>query len=151
MSKSPEKQLEEFLAPLPAWLKAQLEQREYSFSSVREQLESINNSGRVLELRPEFERLLRQIPAQWNEYCKRFNDQQRKIHKIEVGFLKVPKGKAGAPRKDERARFAVALHEAGKNYPQIATELSNKYEEQISPEAVRKMIERSPGRTKSKP
>ena len=147
MSKSPEKQLEEFLAPLPAWLKAELEQREYLFSSYQENLESINNHSRVLELRPEFERILSQIPARWNAYCKRFQDNLRRVRETEAQLLNVPKGKPGAPRKDELAQEAVALHQAGKNYPQIATELSNKYKEKISAEAVRKMVVRFPART----
>jgi len=150
LPKSPEKQLAEFLAPLPAWLKAKLEQKEYSFVSAQEELEWVQNQGRVFELKPEFERILDQIPAKWNEYCKRFNDQQQKIHKIEAQLLNVPKGKPGAPRKVERAREAVALHKSRKNYPQIATELSKKYNEKISSEAVRKWVERSAARTKSK-
>lgn len=147
MSKSPENQLEEFLAPLPAWLKAALEQKDYSFATVEEQLESINNPSRAFELRPEFERILRLIPAQWNAYCKRFQDNLRKVRETEAQLLNVPKGKPGAPRKDALAQEAVALRKAGKNFPQIATELSNKYKEAISSEAVRKLVERSPSRT----
>lgn len=149
MSSDPESELEEFLAPLPAWLKAALEQKDYSFATVEEQLESINNPSRAFELRPEFERILCQIPAQWNAYSKRFRDRQREVHKTEEELLKVPKGRAGAPRKDALAKEANALHQAGKNYPQIATELSNKYKEEISSEAVRKMVARFPVRTKS--
>lgn len=150
MPKSPKKQREEFLAPLQAWLKAALEAREYSFSSVEEELEWIKNQDRVIELGPEFERILIQIPDQWNAYCKRFRDNLHEASEKEEEFLKVPKGKAGAPRKFAQEQEAVALHQAGKNFPQIAAELSNKFKEEISSEAVRKKVERSRARTKSK-
>jgi hypothetical protein len=147
MSKNPEKELEEFLAPLPPWLQAALEEKDYLFSSVEENLEGINNQDRVIELRPEYERILRQIPAQWNEYSKRFRDNLRKTHETEEQFLKVPKGIAGAPRNDALAREAFALRQAGRNLPQVAAELSKKYKKSISPEAVRKLIKRLPTRT----
>jgi hypothetical protein len=119
MPKNPEKELEEFLAPLPAWLKAALEQKDYSFATVQENLEWINNQNRVTELRPEFERILRRIPAQWNEYCKRFRENQRRIHETEKRFLNVPKGKPGRPP-DSKAQDYFEQHSGDSSYADIA-------------------------------
>ena len=147
MSENPEKELKQFLVALPPWLRAALEERDYLFSSVDEQLEWINNQDRVIELRPEFERILRQLPAKWNEYCKRAQNNLRKTHKTEEQLLKVPKGIAGAPRKDALARKATALHQAGMTFPQVAAELTKKRQKPITSEAVRKLIKRFQTRT----
>ena len=147
MSENSEKELKEFLAPLPLWLRAALEERGYLFSSVDENLEWINNQDRVIELRPEFERILRQLPAKWNKYCKRVQNNLGKTHKMEEQLLKVPKGIAGAPRKDALARKANALHQAGMTFPQVAAELNKRRQKFITSEAVRKLIKRFHTRT----
>jgi hypothetical protein len=117
------------------------------FSSDDENLEWINNQDRVIELRPEFERILRQLSAKWNKYCKRVQNNLRKTHKTEEQLLKVPKGIAGAPRKDALARKAAALHQAGMTLPQVAAELNKKRKKPITSEAVRKLIKRFQTRT----
>lgn len=119
MLKNPEKELEEFLAPLPAWLQAAIEERDYSFSSVDENLEWINNQGRVIELKPKYERILCQLPAEWNEYCRRFRERLRKIRETEEQFLNVPKGKPGRPLDCKGGNY-LEQHSVDSSYADIA-------------------------------
>lgn len=137
MAKSPQQELEEFLASKPAWMQRALQHGESSLTR-GEWTELINCGDELSRQRTEYERILQLIPAKWREYRKmRKREAQQMLHVL------LPQGKPGAPRKDDLAREATALHQAGKNYPQAAAVLSEKHQKPITPEAVRKLIKRS--------
>jgi len=122
VSKTPEEELEDFLASQPTWLRTVLEGK-YLFSSAQEQLEWIKNQDKVTELTPEYERILRQMPAQWNSYCKARNKDFNDSKRTEAELLRLPKPFVGRPREDILADEAAKLREAGLSYTQIALRL----------------------------
>lgn len=73
LHKSPEKELEEFLASKPAWMRRVL-QEDFSSFSRAEQLEWIVNQDRLGELKAEYEVILQKIPTRWKEYRKRLKE-----------------------------------------------------------------------------
>jgi hypothetical protein len=141
MSKKAEKELEDFLASKPAWMQRVL-QADYSFSSKDEELEWINNQDKVIEQQPEFERILRQIPAQWQAYRKRLKQQSQPMLQM-MGML--PKGIPGR-RPDSKAEEYFALHANEASYSEIA-----KKELQAEPEGEAKklLIEKESERIRS--
>lgn len=114
LRKSPEKELEEFLASKPAWMQRVLHEDFSSFSR-DEHLEWISNQDRVTELRPEYERILQQIPTKWREYRKRLKQNSQLLVQVLM-----PKGKPGR-RRDSRAEEYATLHPS-KSYRQMAKE-----------------------------
>lgn len=110
MSKSPEKELGEFLASKPAWMEKALQG---DFSSVPLGLESSNNLDKVNELTPEYERILQQIPAEWKKYRKKLKQNYQRLAQTMV-----PKAKPGRPR-DSKAEGYAALHPS-ESYRQMA-------------------------------
>jgi hypothetical protein len=140
LSGNPERELEAFLAPLPAWMQRTLQQGFPSLSQA-EISEWWRNPDEVLNLTDEYERILQQIPKRWREYRKRLKQEARVFDQ----FL-VPKGKPGAPRKDSLARGAAVLHRQGKNFPQIAAALNENLREvdKTTPDAIRKLLKRHP-------
>jgi hypothetical protein len=124
VTKKAQKELEEFLASKPAWMQRVL-QAVFSFSSREEELEWIANQDKVIEQQPEFERILRQIPAQWQAYRKRLKQQSQPMLRM-MGML--PKGMPGR-LPDSKAEKYFALHANDASYREIA-----KQELQAEPE-----------------
>jgi hypothetical protein len=138
LSGNPEKELEAFLAPLPAWMQRTLQQGFPSLTQV-EILEWWRNPDEVLNLTDEYERILQQIPKRWREYRKRLKQEARVFDQFVV-----PKGTAGAPQKKELAQKAALLQRQGMNFPQIAAELNKTLGEdnKTTADAVRKLLKR---------
>lgn len=113
MSKSPEKELEEFLAPKPAWMRRAFQE---GFPSLTqdERLDWVNNAEEVVRLTPEYERILQLIPANWKAYCKRHKQEARVLDK----YL-VPKVKLGRPL-DSKAQEYFDLYSSGVSCREIA-------------------------------
>jgi hypothetical protein len=110
------------------------------FSSVPLGLEASNNLDKVSELTPEYERILRQIPAKWKEYRKELKKNYQSLAR-----MMVPTGKPGRPSKTALAKEAANLHRAGMNHPQIASELNERHgAETTTPGAIRKLLKRHP-------
>ena len=66
MSYDPEKQLEEFLASIPAWMR-RLFQNGYGALSESE-LSECTFDSRVPPLREKYEAILQRMPARWKKY-----------------------------------------------------------------------------------
>ena len=66
MPNDPEKQLEEFLASIPEWMR-RLFQNGYGALSDRE-ISDCTFDSRVSPLKAEYEAILQRIPAKWKEY-----------------------------------------------------------------------------------
>ncbi|MGO9201458.1 MAG: hypothetical protein ACLQM8_13125 [Limisphaerales bacterium] len=140
--------MEKFLASKPAWMQRAL-QGDFSFSSRDEELEWINNQDRVIEQRPEYERILRQISVKWNKYCATLEKNWAETTRFQKGLV-VPKGLPGARRKDALAKEAVLLQQRGMNFAQIAAELNKKHgKDATTPGAISKLVKRYLSRTKS--
>jgi len=142
LSGSPEKELEEFLAPLPVWMRRTLQEGFPSLTQA-EILEWANNTEEIFRRKAEYERILEQIPAKWRGYRERLKREARRTAQYEAQFL-VPKGKPGAPRKDELAQEAALLQLRGMKFPQIAGELNKRLgdDNKTTADAVRKLLKR---------
>jgi hypothetical protein len=140
--RNPEKELEEFLAPLPVWMRRTFQEGFPSLSQA-EILEWAKNFEEIFRRTSEYERILQQIPVKWREYRERLKREARRTARYEAQFL-VPKGKPGAPRKDELAQEAALLQRRGMKFPQIAGELNKRLGEdnQTTADAVRKLLKR---------
>ena len=130
MPKNAEKELQEFLAPMPAWMRRVL-QGDFSFSSREEELEWIANQDKVIEQQAEYERILRRIPTKWAEYRKMLKQHSRPMLRM-MGMM--PKGKPGR-RPDKKAGEYFALHASDLSYRDIA-----KKELQAEPEGEAKSL-----------
>jgi hypothetical protein len=144
LSRNPEKELSEFLAPLPGWMRRTFQEGFPSLTQV-EILDWTKNLEEVSRLTAEYERILRQIPTKWKGYRERLKREARQTAQYLNQYL-VPKGKPGAPRKDNLAREAALLHRQGKNFPQIAAALNETLREdgKTTPDAIRKLLKRHP-------
>ena len=139
MPNNRERELEEFLTPLPAWLQAALEERDYSFRSVEENLEWINNQNRVTELKPKYESILRHLPAKWNEYCKRFRERLRKTRETQEHFEKSPKGKPGRPL-DSKSGSYFEQHSVDSSYADIAKQELLQEQESVQDDEAKQVL-----------
>jgi hypothetical protein len=132
--KSPEEELDEFLAAQPSWLRKIL-QLDYSLS--RDEHLAWNQSdwwwgSGQASVQEEYERLLRRVPEKWRDYCER-----KKLDALK-GLPTVP---AGRPRRDGLAREAEQLRLSGKSYAQTAKALNLKYGTgTTTAEAIRKLL-----------
>ena len=132
MSKSPEAQLEEFLASKPAWMQKYLQT---GFASLNQDdiQEWCNNLDDVCRLKDEYERTLQLIPAKWREYRKRLKRDHVRVSNYESQLL-VPKGTAGRPI-DSKAKEYFEQHSGDSSYADIA-----KQELQSEPESEAKTL-----------
>jgi hypothetical protein len=128
----PEEELEQFLAAQPSWLRKILL---LDFSLTTDEHLAWTESdwwqrgGKVAE---EYERLLRRVPDQWRDYCKR-----KKLEALK-GLPTVPTGR---PRRDGLAHEAEQLRRSGKSYVQTAKALNLKHGEgTTTPERIRKLL-----------
>jgi hypothetical protein len=139
---TPQQELEEFLASKPAWMQRVL-QEDISLFSPDELSEWNSNQDTVFELRPEYERILRQIPSDWKEYRKRQKQNCKPLLRMLVS-----KEVSGRPRKTFLAEEAASLKRAGKNNPQIASELNKRHGSGTTThDAVRKLLKRHPDKS----
>lgn len=134
MPQSAEKELEQFLAALPACIQKALL---YRPMSAEELLESLNSQHKEGELRSQLERILRRIPGALKEYRKRKNQDLREYGRW--GHLRALKGKPGRPRKDTEAEHFVSLH-SRKSYPEIAKQELRKELESMSDKEAKKLL-----------
>jgi hypothetical protein len=132
-SKSPEQDLEEFLAAKPSWLRKVLQ---LNFALTQQELLAWHQSdwwwqdtrGTVEE---EYLRLLKQCPSQWNEYCKR---------RKENALRDLPSGVPGRPPKDALAWEATELKRR-LSYAKVSKQLNEKYGPGTTTEgAIRQLI-----------
>ena len=150
MSKSPETDLEEFLASLPSYKRKQFERGFSSFTHEEwtQWIEWMTTAPEQFdELWQEYSRLLQRVPAKLREYRKRMmRENGRSL--TEAILRGIP---AGRPRSDALAKEAVELKQQHRiNIPQIAAELNERHgTDTNTPESVRKLIKRYLDRTKS--
>jgi len=132
-SKTPEEELDEFLATQPNWLQKLLQ---YDLQLTADenwaylQAADFWNSQNAA-LHEEYERLCQRVPGLWTRYCKR--------RKRVLGVFAAT-SKPGRPRKDALAEEATLLYQSGRNYQQIAIIFKEKYEADATPDAIRKLI-----------
>jgi len=119
VSKSPEeKDLEKFLADLPAWMRKAFQQGLSSLTQ-GELTEWNKNQDKAADLLREYERKVRPIPEKWREY--------REICRKEYGpFARItaPANLKGRPRKDALVEKAEQLKKSGLSYAKIAMRLN---------------------------
>jgi hypothetical protein len=152
-----EQELAEFMAPLPQWLQKTLrcvaltDLESFSWYDsycpfTADQLEELKTTAagwqperypRTAEgLRPRFEQILQRCgPAQWKRYCDNAKASTDP-------FVRMPRGKPGAPRKDALAQEAAELKRRGMNLPQIAAALKKRGKGTINPDALRHLLKR---------
>jgi len=129
--KGAEKDLAEFLAAQPSWVRKVL-LRDFSLNS--EESEACENAdfNDLAAREREYRAILQRIPAKWREYCR----ESRRL-----ALANVPMGKAGRPRKDDLAEEASRLKRAGKSYAGVANEINRRHGTgTTSPEAIRKLL-----------
>jgi len=130
--KSPEEELEQFLAAQPSWLRKIL-RFDVSLTPNEQAAWIASNwwhEGSKVE--DEYQRLLRRVPAKWRDYCERKKSDALK------GLPTVPTGR---PRKDEIAHEAEQLRLSGLSYAKTAKALNLKHGKgTTSREAIRKLL-----------
>ena len=130
--KSPEEELEQFLAAQPSWLQKIL-QLDMSLTDEERLAWNASNwwhdNGKVED---EFLRLLQRVPKRWREYCER-----KKLDAIR-GLPTVPTGR---PRKDSLADEAAELRRSGESYAQTAKSLNLRHGAgTTTAQAIRKLL-----------
>jgi hypothetical protein len=113
LSKTPEKQLEKFLASKPAWMQRFL-QTSFGLLSPDDTQEWGNNLDEAMRAKDEYERILQLMPATWKEYRKR-----QKAEAQQLIQMLVPKGQAGRPL-DSKAQEYFEQHSGDSSYADIA-------------------------------
>jgi predicted GTPase len=113
---APEKQLEEFLASKPEWIRRYFQKGMGSLN--QDELVEMLQSGEIITLTSEFERILQQIPDKWKAYRKRHEWEAKQL----LRYL-VPKAPPGRKRNNTLAERIRNLHEAGKTSKQIQMHL----------------------------
>jgi hypothetical protein len=123
--KSPEKELEEFLASKPEWMRRYFQKGIGALN--QDELVVMLQSGEIITLTSEYEKILQQMPVKWREYRKRRKQES-------VFDSQVPKGKLGRPI-DSKAGEYFEQHSGHSSYADIA-----KQELQAEPEGEAKML-----------
>ena len=119
MSKSPEeKDLEKFLADLPAWMRKAFQQGLSSLTQ-GELTEWVKNQDNAGDLLREYERKVWPIPARRRAYREAWG----------VITLPLPANPEGRPRKDALADEAKQLQKSGLSYAQITKRLNREHGE----------------------
>lgn len=139
VSSRPKKELEEFLAALPAAARAWLEKGVYRLSY--EETVELNNDSTIdtSNLRQEYERLLQPFLAELREHRRR-KEHERKLV-ADVIFKPLPTLPRGRPRQDALADQATQLKESGLSYAKVANRLNQEHGNgTVTAESVRKLI-----------
>ena len=130
--KSPEEELEQFLAAQPSWLRKILL---LDFALTRDEGTALSESDwfqNGAEVEEEYIRLLQRVPERWRDHCER-----KKVDALK-GLPTVP---VGRPRKDSVAHEAEQLRLSGKSYVQTAKALNLRHGEgTTTPERIRKLL-----------
>jgi len=129
--KGAEKDLAEFLAAQPSWVRKVLLR---NFPLDPEESEACDNAdfNDLAAREREYRAILQRIPAKWREYRAELK---------RIALANVPTGKAGRPRKDDIAEEAMRLKRAGKSNAGVANELNRKHGPgTTTPDAVRKLL-----------
>jgi hypothetical protein len=129
--KSPEEELDQFLAERPSWMRKVLE---WDFSLTKEEGSAFGEYGleRLADQQKKYEALASRVPAIWRKYRKR---------RRQFALASVPSAEPGRPRKDHLAEEARQLQAEGKSYAQIAIEINHRHGAgTTTPEAIRKLI-----------
>jgi hypothetical protein len=115
--KSPEDELEEFLAGQPSWRRKLLLD---DLSLSKEEASAATRSSwiEVTKVHEEYLELLRRCPSKLREY------RQRRIDNALSGVPLLP---SGAPRKDGLAKEAAELRRSGLSWAKIALALNHKH------------------------
>jgi hypothetical protein len=119
-----EKELQEFFARLPSWMRKAVRDDINSMSP--EELTELGKYtaerklDRLLELNREYQGLARRVPKEWRDYCE---IQKRDA----LQDANLPRLHIGRPKKDAMAAEAKLMHQGGKSYNQIAIALNAKY------------------------
>lgn len=139
MLKTPQKEREDFLAPLDSLVQKVLQEGESSLTT-SEWPEYIRRQDEIFELRKRYEGILIQMPRQWNSYCKGRLKEFKDSMRIAAGYA-VPKPIEGRPRKNDLAYEMVELNRAGLSNPKIAQRLNREHGEgTATTDSVRKLI-----------
>jgi Ca2+-binding EF-hand superfamily protein len=109
---APEKQLEEFLASKPEWIRRYFQKGMGSLN--QDELVKMLQSGEIITLTSEFERILQQIPDKWKAYRKKHEWEAKQL----LRYL-VPKAPPGRKRNDALAERIWAFRDAGKTSKEI--------------------------------
>jgi hypothetical protein len=126
VSKNPDKELEEFLASKPAWMRRYF-QNGIGYLNQDELVEMLQN-GEIITLTSEYEKILQQMPVKWRDYRRRLKRENK------IFDLLIPKGKAGRPV-DNKAGEYFEQHSSDSSYADIA-----KQELQSEPEGEAKSL-----------
>ena len=154
---SPERELEDFLAPLAPWLRKVL-RWDYASLTPEEWLEHNRQQDETSSTRVEYERLLRQMRPQWNEYCRAQKSYFDATTRIEAK-LTLHARALGRPSKGALATEAARLKDTGLSYAKVAAHLNRAGNlkpadsDYATGESVRKLLNRhrtSPGPTPDK-
>ncbi len=111
MSKNPDKELEEFLASKPEWIRRYFQTGMVSLN--QDELVEILQSSEIITLTSEYEKVLQQVPVKWREYRKRLKRENNVFGSL------VPKGKPGRPV-DSKAPEYFEQHSGNSSYADIA-------------------------------
>jgi hypothetical protein len=133
MSNSSECDLEQFLSTLPASLRKEFESGALSLTQDEVYARLKVDVSTYQQLREEYQRLLRHIPAKWREYRERESKANAQVM--------FPANPSGRPRKDILANDAKLLKEAKRSYAQIARQLNLEHGEgTATSESVRALL-----------
>jgi hypothetical protein len=139
--KSPEEEIDEFLASKPSWLRKLL-QFDFSISSDEwlawhKSDEWWRDAGASVNCK--YENLVKRSSSRWSEHCRRSKENALKD---------VPSVRQGRPRKDALADAAMLLRRAGKSPEEIAVLLRDKFTEMTekgfrepTPDGIRKLLD----------
>jgi hypothetical protein len=139
--KSPEEEIDEFLATKPFWQQKLLR---FDFSISSDEWLAWYNSAEWwrdagASAQREYESLVKRSPSRWSEYCQRSKESALKG---------VPFVRRGRPRKDALADAAMLLRRAGKLPEEIAALLRDKFTEMTekglrepTPDGIRKLLD----------
>jgi hypothetical protein len=133
--KDPEKELEQFLAEQPSWVRKVL-RRELPLEGqdAKNCSEALEGDGifELSALEKKYRAILIRIPTRWRDY-------REKLKRIALANL--PTRQVGRPRKDAFAEEASQLKAAGKSYANVAKELNRKYgPSTTTSDAIRKLL-----------
>jgi hypothetical protein len=151
--KSPEDQLEEFLARQLPWVRGTL-QGDPPSSEAISALQLPGGFEILGKAQDEYLELLKRCPQKLREYRK----LQKKLA-VESALRYVPSLQPGAPRLDALAQEARELEQAGLSQPDIARSLNRRFPERkdrkgnkkpLTAGAVRKLLERRRDETPDK-
>ena len=119
MSKNPEKQLEEFLASKPEWMRRYFQKGMGSLN--RDEIVETLQSSEIITLTSEYKKILQLMPDKWKEYRKR-----QKLDAQPLIQILVPKATPGRKLNSELAEQIWKLDAEGKTNQEIQQTLKDR-------------------------